>query len=195
MKIVYNHYAADEIVPVQEYISNRKLIKYFSRETSAAIVAAACLLKDTSYSPLMPFYYETGVMESEDLGLELIADNSRDSLGKFSQKDFVEKGTKAVPPLTQFKALYNMPLSFVAIEHGLKGDNAVIYASASGLLIQALHAPVDNGILLGCGKIFADKSVVSGFALINKGEIKNSLFLNSSLEAFELFKEWQRGNF
>jgi len=195
MKIVYNHYKADEPVPVQEYISNRKLIKYFSRETSAALVTAACLLKDISVNPLISFYYETGVMESEDLGLELIADNSRDSPGQFSQKKFIEKGIKAVPPLTQFKALYNMPLSFVAIEHGLQGDNAVIYASASGLLTQALYAPAGNGILLGCGKIFADKSVASGFALVKKEEIKNSPFLKSPLEAFELFKEWQRGNF
>ncbi|MCL1811952.1 MAG: hypothetical protein FWG29_00360 [Treponema sp.] len=194
MKIVYNHYAADEIIPVQEYIRNRKLIKYCSRETAAALVAAACLLKDITFSPLMPFYYETGIMESEDLGLELIADNSSDSPGKFSPQNFVEKGIKAVPPLTQFKALYNIPLSIVAIEHGLKGDNAVIYASASGLLIQALHAPADNEILLGCGKILADKSVVSGFALVKKEEIKNSPFLKSPLEAFELFKEWQRGN-
>ena len=195
MKLVYNHYAADELIPVHEYVSNRKLIKYFNRETAAALVAAARLLKDISFNPLMPFYYETGVMESEDLGLDMIANLSRDSAGKFSEQDFVEKGIKAVPPLTQFKALYNMPLSFVAIEHGLKGDNGVVYASASGLLVQALHAPVDKGILLGCGKIFADRSVTSGFALVDKEEIKNSPFLTNTLEGFELFKDWQRGNF
>ena len=196
MNIVYNHYAADETIPVFDFVKNRKLVKYFNRETAAAIVAAGRLLKDTAFDPQIPFYYETGIMESEDLGLELIAEASCDPAGKFSQKNFVEKGTKAVPPLTQFKALYNMPISFVSIEHGLKGDNSVIYASARGLLIQALHAPADKNILLGCGKIFADRSVASGFALVNKEEIKNDPFLTNSpeAEAFELFKDWQRSH-
>jgi hypothetical protein len=193
MKIVYNHYAPDEIIPVNDYVRNRKLVKYFSRETRAAIVAAARLLRDMTIDPVMPFYYETGVIEDEDLGLEHIAKASCDESGKFSQKNFVENGVKAVPPLTQFKALYNMPLSFVAIEHGLKGDNSVIYASAGGLLTQALHAPADK-ILLGCGKIFDDKSVASGFALVDKVEIKDSPFLASRLEAFEIFKIWQKAN-
>jgi hypothetical protein len=192
MKIVYNHYGADEVIPVLDYIRNRKLVKYFNKETSAAIVAAACLLKDIDIDSSMPFYYETGLMESEDLGLDLIAKASCDSSNKFSQQNFVEQGAKAVPPLTQFKALYNMPLSFVAIEHGLTGDNSVLYSSASGLLMQALYAPVEKNILLGCGKIFADKSVASGFALVNKEEIKDSPFLTSKHEGFELFKEWQR---
>ena len=192
MKIVYNHYAPDEVIPVFDFVKNRKFVKYFNRETAAAVVTAACLLKDMKIDPLMPFYYETGIMESEDLGLDLIAKASCDASGKFSQQAFAEEGAKAVPPLTQFKALYNMPLSFVAIEHGLQGDNAVMYASASGLLTQALHAPADTNILLGCGKIFADKSVASGFALIDKEEIKDSPFLTSPQEAFELFKDWQR---
>ena len=195
MKVVYKYYTAEEVIPVHDFVKNRKLVKYFSRETAAAIVASATLLKDIAQcnqalDPLTPFYYETGAMESEDLGLDLIAQVSCDTSGKFDQKNFVENGAKAVPPLTQFKALYNMPLSFVAIENGFKGDNSVIYASASGLLIQALHAPVDKNILLGCGKIFADKSAASGFALVDKDEIKGSPFLNSTLEAFELFKHW-----
>jgi len=198
MKIIYNHYAADETIPVLDYVKNRKLVKYFNRETAAAIVASARLLENLEIDPLIPFYYETGIMESEDLGLESLARASCDSAGKFSQKNFAETGAKAVPPLTQFKALYNMPLSFVSIEHGLKGDNSVIYSSAYGLLMQALHAPADK-ILLGCGKIFADRSAASAFALVEKDEIKDSPFLTGerhSAEAIELFLEWSshRGN-
>ena len=192
MKIVYNHFAAHEVIPVHDYIRNRKLIKYFNHETSAALVSAAQLLKAVDFSPAMPFYYETGVMENESLGLDQIAEASKGASGKFSQQNFAEKGTKAVPPLTQFKALYNMPLSFVAIEHGLTGDSSVVYASAAGLLTQALLAPTAGCVLLGCGNIFADASVASGFALLTKDEIKQHSSANTALEAYELFRQWHR---
>ena len=96
-------------------------------------------------------------------------------------------------PLTQFKALYNMPLSLVSIEHGLTGDNAVIYASARGLLVQALHAPRDKHILLGCGKVHKDGQVETAFALIAKDEIRDSPFLVDDCEGIEMFRAWHSG--
>lgn len=190
MKIVLDAYAPGERIPVQAHLRNRKLAKYFNRETAAAVVAAARLLNGLSFDCRLPFYYETGVMAYEDLGLDLIADASRDDQGCFSQPRFIENGVRAVPPLTQFKALYNMPLSFVAIEHGLTGENAVIYASARGLLLQALQAPVSTGILIGCGKVFADGGVEAGFALVDKQDIEQSPFLNHPGEAIEIFRAW-----
>lgn len=191
MKIVLEHYAAGEDIPVQRFIRNRKLVKYFNRESAAALVASVRLLGNSDFARDMPFYYETGIMEHENLGLDAIAAASVDAQGAFSQQAFAENGTKAVHPLTQFKALYNMPLSFVSIEHGLTGENAVIYASAQGLLQLALQAPVDSGILLGCGKVFHDGAVAAGFALVDKHEIANSPALPG--EAIELFRHWQRG--
>jgi hypothetical protein len=93
-------------------------------------------------------------------------------------------------PLTQFKALYNMPLTLVSIEYGITGDNAVIYASAKGLLIQALHAPVDKGILLGCGKVHQNGKVESAFAFVDKNEIKDSPFFAFDCEGIEMFRRW-----
>jgi hypothetical protein len=131
-------------------------------------------------------------MEFEDYGLDAIVDASLDEQGKFSQQLFIEKGVKAVMPLTQFKALYNMPLCLVSIEHGLTGDNAVIYASARGLLFAALHAPRDEGILLGSGKIRPHGGVETGFALVDKHEIRKNPFLTSTIEweGIEIFRSW-----
>jgi len=193
MKIVFNSYEQGAIIPVQEFIKNKKSAKYFNREAAAAVVCASKLFNKSPVSPETPFYYETGTMEFEDYGLDRIADASLDENRNFNQRLFVERGVKAVMPLTQFKALYNMPLSLIAIEYGLVGDNAVIYASAKGLLMQALHAPVDKGILLGCGKAHQNGKVESAFAVVDKIEIKDSTFLFSDGEAIEMFRSWHAG--
>lgn len=193
MKIVFDSYEHSTPIPIHDFIKNKKNAKYFNREASAAVICAAKLFKDSSVNPETPFYYETGKMEFEDYGLDNIVSASLDEYGNFSQRLFIQKGTKAVMPLTQFKALYNMPLSFVSIEHGLVGDNAIIYASAKGLLIQALHASVENEILLGCGKVHQNGKVESAFALIDKSEIKNSPFLAFDGEGIEMFKSWHAG--
>ena len=191
MRMVFKSYPQGSTIPFQECLKNRKLAKYFNREAAAALICAAELLGESPVAPETPFYYETGRMEFEDLGLDRVADASLDEEGNFSQRLFVEKGTKAVMPLTQFKALYNMPLSLVAIEHGLEGDNAVIYASTRGILTQALHAPVEEGILLGCGKVHRDGMVESAFSLVDKVEIEDSPFLHSDREGIEVFRHWR----
>lgn len=193
MKVVFDSYARDAPIPVHEHIRNKKLAKYFNREAAAAVIAASRLFSQFPVPVDVPFYYETGMMEFEDYGLNAIVKASLDEEGNFSQRLFVERGAKAVMPLTQFKALYNMPLSLVSIEHGLIGDNAVIYGSARGLLVQALHAPRDGAILLGCGKVRRDGGVESGFALVDKSEIRDSPFLASDREGIEMFRAWHQG--
>jgi hypothetical protein len=190
MKAVFDIYPCGAPIPVQQHVRNRKLVKYFNRETAAAVVACSKLLQGLQLEQDTPFYYETGVMEFEDLGLNAIADASLDSQGCFSQRLFVEKGTRAVPPLTQFKALYNMPLSFVAIDHGLTGDNAVVYACARSLLLQGLHAPGELPVLLGSGKVCADGTVKSGFALLDRAELAALPLSLSRGEAIDLFAGW-----
>lgn len=190
MKIVFDSYEQGASIPVQEFLKNKKTAKYFNREAAAAVICASKLFKNSPVKAETPFYYETGLMEFEDYGLDRITDASLDEHGNFDQRCFIERGMKAVMPLTQFKALYNMPLSLVSIEYGFVGDNAVIYASAKGLLIQALHSPVDEGILLGCGKVHQNGKVESAFAFVDKDEIKGSRFLSFESEGIEMFRRW-----
>jgi hypothetical protein len=190
MKAAFSTFAQGETIPVFDYLKDRKLAKYFSRETAAAIVCLGRLLKKVDIPSGIPVYYATGITEHEDYGLPGIARNSTDSTGRFSPELFIRKGFAEVPPITQFKLLCNMPLCFISLNYGLSGDNAVIYSAASSLLCQALSAPVESPILLGAGKSHADGSVESGFAVASKEEISSSQFLSASVEAVEIFRAW-----
>ena len=81
-----------------------------------------------------------------------------------------------------------MTLCFISIEYGLQGDNAAIYASAAGLLNNALYCNANNNIIIGSGKIYADGSVESGFALISKTEVSEIPTFDSDTEAIDMFK-------
>ena len=187
MKIIYKKYELNQDIPVRNVLRNKKLVKYFNRETSSGMVCLAALLKDIEINPEIPFIYETGLIEYEDFGLDTIVETCVED-NKFSQKAFVEKGMSAISPLTQFKILLNMPLCFFSIENNLMGDNAVIYSSASGLLIHAGLAETDGDILIGSGKVNADGSVESGFALLNKEELNHIKGNFEGKECIEIFR-------
>lgn len=192
MRVEFNSYSLAEEIPVPGYLKNRKLIKYFNRETAAGIVCVARLLKGETLAPDTPFYYAKGLVEYEEFGLEKLVDACRDGTGRFSQENFISKGMSSLSPLTQFKVLYNMPLSFISIEHHLTGDNAVIYSSASGLLLQALHAPREQPVLLGAGRVYKDGRVETGFALANKEEIQTAPLPQPVDEAIKIFRFWHQ---
>ena len=63
MKIVYKKYTASDEIPVYDYVHQRKLVKYYTRETMAAVVAAAELLAGCEVRNDMPFFYSTGETE------------------------------------------------------------------------------------------------------------------------------------
>lgn len=193
MKIIFDSYEVSEKIDAIPYLKNRKLNKYYNRETSAAIIAVSKLFDGMDLDPYIPFYYATGLLEYEDYGLCHIVEDSLDDDLKFSQKLFLEKGISNVSPLSQFKILQNMPLSFVSLANGLRGDNAVIYASSWGLINYALNAPTDGNILLGAGKVYKDGSVESSFALVQKQDLKDIAFLSNSGEAIEIFRFWSKG--
>lgn len=190
MKAVFDSYSSSDVIPVTQYLSNKKLGKYFNRETAAAMVCASKLLQGLSLPTETPFYYATGSIEYEDYGLGYIAQDSSDDQGQFSEQLFIEKGLSRVPPINQFKVLQNMPLCFVAIEHHLTGDNAVIYSAAASLLLCVLAAPPSRNILIGAGKVYKNGETQAGFALVDKQDLEHSPFLSFTGEAIEMFKTW-----
>jgi hypothetical protein len=190
MKIVYDSYKSTDPIPVEAYLKNRKLKKYFNRETSGAIATLGKLQAKVNFDPsTIALYYATGLLEYEDYGLDRIVANSLDPNGSFSQERFIRAGIADVSPLNQFKVLLNMPLSFIAIEYGIRGDNAVIYSSAAGLLACARTAPGGKTILIGAGKTFVDGSVACGFAIISKGELCSINPGDGEAEAYLLLKK------
>lgn len=194
MKTVFEQYRLEDEIPVRNYLKKKKLAKYFNRESAAAIVCAGKLLDGRQLPSSTPFYYARGVVEFEDYGLEKIVASCSDANGKFSQERFAKDGISRISPLTQFKILYNMSACFVSIENNLTGDNAVIYASAEGLLACALTARNAEEILLGAGKVYSNGTVAAGFALVSKDEAASSSFLRSQEEAIEIFRYWHCSN-
>lgn len=188
MKRVFHTYAPDESIPVETHLRNRKLKKYFNRETAAAIVAVGELLTDESVDTATTgIYYATGRLEFEDYGLETIATLADDGAGGFSQRNFVDKALQTVSPLAQFKILPNMPLSFVTIEFGFTADNACVYADPAALLLAARCGGTDT-LVLGAGKTYRDGSVTMGFALCRHDELDAFSPPSGCTEAVELFR-------
>jgi hypothetical protein len=191
MKFVFNNFSPQDTIPVGDFLKNKKLSKYYNRETQAAMVTVGTLLKDYPIHEEMPLFYSTGIVEFEEFDLTKIAEVSTGADEKFSPADFVEKGMSVISPLTQFKVLYNMTLCFISIEYGFKGDNAALYCSAEGLLRNALYANKNEEIIIGAGKIYNDRRVESGFALVSKTEIQDLMQQIPEGEAISIFKKLQ----
>lgn len=191
MKWMYKKYSLHEDIPVREVLHNKKLVKYFNRETALGIVCLAELLEGETVPSDTPVYYDTGLVEYEEFGLDTIVENcARD--GKYSQEAFVNRGMSVISPMTQFKILLNMPLCFISIENDLTGDNAVTYASANGLFTHARLADTDGMVVIGAGKVNADGAVESGFMLGSRDEIGKIGSGFGGKEGIEIFRELNR---
>ena len=136
MKSVFLSFALKETIPVTDYLTNRKLKKYFNRETSSAMVAMGKLLEEIDVTPSeTPVYYATGLLEYEDYGLDLIVEDSVDQNNQFSDQNFIGKGLSRISPLSQFKILQNVPLCFVLFyEH-----SRVAMRCSVALLLAVVH--------------------------------------------------------
>lgn len=189
MRVVLKSYKPNEPIPVASRLNNKKLSKYFNRETAAGIMCFKEIAESCKISSETPFYYATCVVDFEDYGLDKIVDSCKGDDGMFSQERFVEKGMSSISPLTQFKILYNMPLSFISIENNLTGDNAVIYDSARGLIQTAKYSDCDSFIAIGAGKVWKDGTVEAGVALLTKEEIDALPSYDDSVPAIMIFRD------
>lgn len=197
MELELVSYRRNETIPARDYMTKKKHVKFFDRETAAAMVCVGRLLKGRMLPTNTPFYYAKGAVEHEEYGLEDIAAGSATAEGAFDHEGFIKVGMANVSPLTHSKVMYNMTLSFLSIELGLTGDNAVIYRSASGLLLQTYHAPVYPGIpiLIGAGRVNKEGTVESGFALVTQGNLLQAKRARDKVahdDAMELFLHWNR---
>ncbi len=171
MKSCFVSFASNEKIPVSRHLTNRKLRKYFNRETSVAIVCSSMLLKDENVPSDTPFYYAAGLLSFEEYGLAKLINSSLTDEGEFSQQRFIDIGVMGISPLTSFKFLPNMTLAFISIEQKLTGDNAVVYVSADSLLNYARVAPTTGPILIGAGQVDSEGNAASCFALVAKEEL------------------------
>ena len=186
---VFRHFPGDVEIPVRGHLRNRKLSKYFNRETAALVTCAAILLAGREIPAVTPFAYAMGQVEHEDYGLQTLGDGSRGSDDRFCHDAFIATGIANVSPLTQFKVLYNMPLCFVSIEHGLTGENAILYGTATSDVRSQVECLEPAGrVLLGAGHIHHDGSVDVGIALL-EGDA-SLIPWETDVDVLSLLKTW-----
>lgn len=187
---LYRRYLPNEEIDIHPYVTKRKLIKYYTRDVMAAMVCMGELRAIVPIASDTPFFFSSGesershVLENRDELLEL-ADTSS-SVG-----EFISKTSSKVSPLVHFKTMRNMAHCFISIEYQLKGDNAALVGSLSGLLASALMADClpNSPILIGASKLNYNNIAEAGVALITQEELKGNPFLNSEREAISFFRE------
>ncbi len=189
VKVIYKKYHAGQDIPVFDHVSKRKLTKYYTRETMAAAVALGELYGEQRPSADTPFFYSTGELEFMDYFREVCNNFSEDEQQMpFSGAYFIEKVMPRLSPLSQFKIMRNMPHCLIALEYGLKGENALFLDSLQGLLYSAKMCEYDGPLLIGAGKLYADGGAESGFAEILPGELDDLPLTSPEDDPLAFFK-------
>ena len=189
VKVIYKKYHAGQDIPVFDHVSKRKLTKYYTRETMAAAVALGELYGEQRPSADTPFFYSTGELEFMDYFREVCNNFSEDEQQMpFSGTYFIEKVMPRLSPLSQFKIMRNMPHCLIALEYGLKGENALFLDSLQGLLYSAKMCEYDGPLLIGAGKLYADGGAESGFAEILPGELDDLPLASPEDDPLAFFK-------
>lgn len=194
MRVLYQKYLPGDDIPVHNYISNKKLIKYYTRETMAAAVVMGELIKDTSLRPETALFYASDETDIPPT-CRIVAEIALNRVDPSDIEMLVNQFPQFCSPLERFKMMRNTTICLLAIEHGITGDNSLLLSSASGLLYSALLSDCEGEVIVGAGKLYSDGTVESGFAIGNAAEFANHPLLNSSAEAIEIFrpqteKEW-----
>lgn len=187
MTSIYRSYRPDEEIPVAPRLHRRKLLKYYSREAMAAVLAASEFLEGRPIPPRIPFYYASACVEDLSFLEEVFTRLNAFPDHVFDAKRFL----LATPPPVNFKMMRNMVPCFISIENNLTGDNNFIVDSASALLYAALTAPGEGPVLMGAGKLHGDGGVETGFALVKPSELEGHPLLGTDVPAIELFRQWQ----
>ena len=190
MKVIYKKYAANQDIPVFDYVTKRKLTKYHTRETMAAMVAMGELYKDQKPPADMPFFYSTGELEYLDYYRQLsLSFTEEERNTPFTGSFAVEKAMPRMSPLDQFKIMRNMTQCLISMEYGLKGDNALFLDSLQGLLLAVKISDYNDPVLIGAGKLYSDGSTECGFAEMLSDELTNFSLVLPDDDPLEFFRQ------
>lgn len=188
MEIIYKRYLPSEEIPVYDHVSRRKLVKYYTRDTMAAVVCMGLLYKDQKPASDTPFYFSTSETQMLDYYKDACKVFDQNNI-PFSSFHFIEKAVPAISPLSHFKTMRNMAHCFISIEYGLKGDNAALLGPASGLLACAMLSDYNGAVIIGAAKLHADGTAEAGIAKITPREAALEPMLGSNQEAIMFFRK------
>ena len=114
--------------------------------------------------------------------------------GRFSVDKFRKNMINVLRPVDQFKALPNMPVSFISIVFNMHGDNVTLYESASGLLKYALVSPSEKVVISAAQSNWMGE-VRAGVLYTTREEIARSNYLENDICAIDMFQNWSQKGF
>ncbi len=123
-----------------------KLVRFMSKETQFATIAASKAIEDTKTFPYSEYeiaiYAGTGTTGIEFTDIEKMLNTSVDENGLFDIKKFGSEALYALNPLISFQILPNMPVCVASIYSKIKGNNQVFNpweGNAAHALLEAYY--------------------------------------------------------
>ncbi len=171
----------------EEWYPDNKTLRLMNRDAQMAVVAANLALRDASirvdetyHGDEIALYGATGLTGLPVDDISRLVQYSAGEDGSLDLQRFGQVALKRVRPVMSFKILANIPICFVSIFEGIRGENAVFTpwegqaARAIAAGIQAIrHGRADCALVGGC-------------------DVKTHEFSFISLQQLGLFDSWQR---
>ena len=174
----------DEFRP-EQHVEDVKSLRLMNRDAQLAVAAARLALADAGVEPGrthdpedIALYGSTGLTGMPAEEVAALVRHSADSEGNLDLRQFGRVALKRVRPVLSFKILANMPICFVSIFGGIRGENG-IYTPWEGQGAQAIAA--------GIRAIQEGRSVC---AVVGGCDVRTHEFAFVSLQQLGALRSW-----
>jgi len=171
----------------EEWYPDNKTLRLMNRDAQMAVAAASLALGDASIcvdetypGDEIALYGATGLTGLPVDEISRLVQYSAGEDGSLDLHRFGEVALKRVRPVMSFKILANIPICFVSIFEGIRGENAV-FTPWEGQAARAIAAGVH-----------AVRQGRADCALVGGCDVKTHEFSFISLQQLGLFESWQR---
>ncbi len=171
----------------EKYFPENKTLRLMNRDAQMAAVASHLAIKDASITVGETYQSEeVGLYGSTGMAGLAIADVTRlirysaDENGGLDLKRFGQTTLKRVRPVLSFKLLANMPICFISILEGIRGENAV-YTPWEG---QGAQAIITGFYAIQSGRIPC--------VIVGGCDVRNHIFSFVNLQQLGTFSSWEK---
>ncbi len=189
--------AAAKAACINDFLPDRKLLKYMSPTSQASVLAAGRALKQAEIlgSPELcrelGLFVATSLIAFDPAEVHKGIQASKNEDGMLDMKRLGREGLRRCHPLMPFKMLLNMPIGLISMIFGIRGENAIFYpgASQAAACLDSTLRHISSGrikrALLG--------GVVQHFSLLPLCTLKSRGLLAKSIEAAQPFTPQHNG--
>lgn len=171
----------------EEHFPDNKTLRMMNRDAQMAVVAARLAMQDagvtvgeTYAGEQIALYGSTGLTGLPVEEMRRLVQFSAAADGSLDLQKLGQVALKRVRPVLSFKILANIPICFVSIFEGIRGENGV-YTPWEGHGAQAIIAGV-RAVRHGRAEC----------ALVGGCDVKTHEFAFINLQQLGLFESWQR---